>query len=61
MPTVLNILSVPVIMVFATGGTIGLIKLIKKVCPNKVDENGDFKETVVERKIREEQERKIKK
>lgn len=58
--SILTILAVPVIMAAATGGTIGIIKLIKKTNPDKLDENGDFKEGFMERKIRENQERKMK-
>lgn len=57
MSIILKILSVPVIMACATGGTIGLMKLIKKV-PGATDESGEFRESYVERKIRENQERR---
>ena len=42
-----------IVMVCATGGTIGLITLIKKFQPG-----GKFKESYVERKIREQQEQR---
>lgn len=40
-----------IVMACATGGTIGLIKLIKKVQPG-----GKFKESFLERKLREQKE-----
>lgn len=44
MPSVFTVLLVPVIMVFATAGTIGLIKLIRKICPDIDDKKKHFKE-----------------
>lgn len=52
MSIILKILSVPVIMACAVGGTVGLMKLIKKV-PGMTDENGEFKESRTAQKLHE--------
>jgi len=39
-----NLILVPVIMACATGGTIGLMKLIKRFSPNAFGENPEYNE-----------------
>lgn len=44
MPSVFEVLLVPVIMGLSTVGTIGLIKLIRKMCPGIDGKKEHFKE-----------------
>lgn len=46
------ILSVPVIMVCALGGTVGILKVIKKITPGN-----DFPKDPLSRKLEEEREK----
>ena len=44
MSWLIKLVSVPVIMVLATGGTIGLIKVIQKACPKVFPKDGHSEE-----------------
>lgn len=58
MSIILKIAAVPVIMVAATGGTVGVMKLLKRFVPGMTDENGEFRESRTAQKLHEAEARK---
>ena len=53
-----KIILVPAIIACAVGGTAGVLELYKKFVPGATDEDGDFKESKIARKLHEEANRK---